>query len=261
MEKTLSADGTRIAYDRVGNGDPLILVPPAFGLRGIFAELAAELADSYTVISYDRRGRGDSTDAIEPTDVGSYSIDREIEDLAAVNAAAGGNAALLGYSSGGMLALAAAAAGGPISRIALYEPPYRRGGESRHDLVAKLAGLVAAGRGGDAVATFQTEGIGLPAEMVEQGRRSPMFAGLEAIAQTVVYDAALTVDPEPSAAVRALQQPVAAIAGAETWPQLADGARLAAELIDNARFIEVPGGADHALPPVATAAALRDFLG
>ncbi len=261
METTLSADGTEIAYDRTGSGDPVILVPPAFGLRGIFTELAAELADSYAVISYDRRGRGDSTDAIAPTDVGSYSIDREVEDLAAVNDAAGGDAALVGYSSGGMLALATAAAGVPIGRIALYEPPFRRGGAAHPELVARLIELVTAGRAGDAVATFQLEGIGLPPEVVEQIRRSPAWAALEAIGQTVVYDATLTSDPEPSAAARALQQPIAVLAGAQTWPHLVDGCRLAAELIPTARFFEVPGGANHAISPAATAAVLREFLG
>ncbi|HEY9292187.1 MAG TPA: alpha/beta fold hydrolase [Microlunatus sp.] len=262
MDKTTSADGTVIAYQANGAGAPLVCVSPAFGLRGAFDQLADELAADYTVVSYDRRGRGDSTDAIAPADVASYRIEREIEDLAAVIAAVGGPTSVLGYSSGCQLSLAAAAAGLPIDRIALYEPPYRRGEQvARTNLVDKLARLVAAGRPGDAVATFQTEGIGMPAEMVAGFRQSPMFAALEAIGQTVVYDATLTADPAPSAAARTLDQPVLAIAGAETWPNLLDGARYAAESVRNGSFVEVPGGANHDLGAAETGAVLRPFLG
>ncbi|QDP98155.1 alpha/beta fold hydrolase [Microlunatus elymi] len=261
MEKTTSADGTVIAYEGSGSGAALVCVSPAFGLRGVFDDLAAEFAAEHTVVRYDRRGRGDSTDAIAPADVASYRIEREVEDLAAVIAAVGGPVAVLGYSSGCHLALAAAAAGLPVDRIALYEPPFRRGDTViKSELVDKLAGLVAAGRLGDAVATFQIEGVGAPAEMVNDMRRTPMFAALEAVGQTVVYDATLTADPAPSQAVRSLSQPVLAIAGADTWPMLIDGARYVAESVPHGEFIEVPGGANHAMGAVETAAALRPFL-
>ena len=262
MKKTTSADGTVIAYEATGAGAPLVCVSPAFGLRGVYDELARELGTDYTVVRYDRRGRGDSTDAIGPAEVASYRIEREVEDLAAVITATGGRAALLGYSSGGHLALAAAAAGLPIDKIAVYEPPFRRGETTaKTELVDKLAELVAAGRPGDAVASFQIEGVGMPAEMVEGMRQSPMFAALEAIGQTVVYDATLTADPAPSEAVRGLDRPILALAGAETWPMLIDGARYLAESVRNGEFVEVPGGANHNMGAKATGAALRSFLG
>ena len=64
MYTTTSRDGTTIAYDREGDGDPLVLVPGAFSYRRYPGQvkLARLLAARFTVYSYDRRGRGDSGD-------------------------------------------------------------------------------------------------------------------------------------------------------------------------------------------------------
>ena len=111
METVTSRDGSTIAYDRHGSGPVVILVGGALGFRRFkkMEELAALLAEHCTVINYDRRGRGDSTEA------GPFSVEREIEDLAALIEANGGSASLWGWSSGGALALRAAAAGIGVS--------------------------------------------------------------------------------------------------------------------------------------------------
>jgi pimeloyl-ACP methyl ester carboxylesterase len=118
MYTTTSADGTAIAYDRDGSGPPIIMVVGAFNTRATTAPLAAALADTFTVLNYDRRGRGDSGDTLP------YSVQREIEDIDALIAEAGGSAALFGYSSGATLALRAAADGLAITKLALYDPPF-----------------------------------------------------------------------------------------------------------------------------------------
>ena len=118
FETTKSADGTRIAFERSGRGDPLIVLGGAFNTRQSSAALVPLLDHNFTVFCVDRRGRGDST-AIEP-----YAVEREVEDLAAVIHAAGGSALVYGHSSGAVLALEGAAAGLRIERLAAYEPPY-----------------------------------------------------------------------------------------------------------------------------------------
>ena len=121
MEKVHSSDGTAIAFDRSGDGPPVILVPGLFQHRVIdpgTAELAALLAPRFTVFHYDRRGRGDSGDTAP------YAVERELEDLGALIDAAGGAVALYGMSSGGALALEAAARGLAVTRLAVYEPPF-----------------------------------------------------------------------------------------------------------------------------------------
>src|SRR4029077_16170425 len=125
--------------------------------------LARALAERLTVLNYDRRGRGDSGDTAP------YAVEREIDAPWAVRGARGGSAAVFGHSSGATLALKAAAAGLPISKLVLYEPPFRT--DASHpglpaDFPAKLAGLVSAGRRGDAVELYQTQAVGIPEEVV-----------------------------------------------------------------------------------------------
>jgi pimeloyl-ACP methyl ester carboxylesterase len=120
METVTSKDGSRIAYDRLGSGPVVILVGGALGYRRFkkMEELAGLLAERCTVINYDRRGRGDSTD-VKP-----FAVEREIEDIAALIEAVGGSASLWGWSSGGALALRAAGAGIGVERVSVYEVPF-----------------------------------------------------------------------------------------------------------------------------------------
>src|SRR3712207_6709366 len=108
METVTSADGTVIAFDQTGAGPPLVLVSGAACDRAVDRPLAEGLAAHFTVLNYDRRGRGDSTDTPP------YTVDREIEDIEILLAAAGGSAVLVGLSSGAALAALAAAAGLPV---------------------------------------------------------------------------------------------------------------------------------------------------
>ncbi|NRQ36747.1 alpha/beta hydrolase, partial [Nonomuraea sp. NN258] len=120
MNKVTSEDGTVIAYDRVGQGPAVILVDGALSHRasGINTALAAALSGHFTVYTYDRRGRGESGDTTP------HAPEREIEDLAALIAEAGGSAHVYGISSGAALALAAAESGLPITKLAVFEPPF-----------------------------------------------------------------------------------------------------------------------------------------
>ncbi|GHF19871.1 alpha/beta hydrolase [Amycolatopsis deserti] len=264
MRTVTSADGTTIAYERDGSGPLVVFLGGAFNDRTACAPVAEALRDRYTVVCVDRRGRGDSGDAIPPHEAGAYQVQREVADLDAVIAAEGGPAAVFGFSSGGILALHAAVAGSAVTRLALYEPPFALGGlaGSAKDLPGKLAALVAEGRRGDAVATMQIEGIGLPPESVEQIRRSPMWPGLEAVAQSLVYDAKLTAAPNlPTDAMRALDREVLVLSGSETWPGLRSAAQALPAQLARARYAEVPGGAGHGIPAEATAKVLDEFFG
>src|SRR6266567_4887066 len=124
VSQVRSRDGTTIAYDRLGGqGPPVILVDGAFCSRsfGPMPKLAPHLARDFTVLMYDRRGRGDSGDTAP------YAVEREVEDLDALIRQAGGSACLFAMSSGAVLALHAAANGLSIRKLALYEPPFMVG--------------------------------------------------------------------------------------------------------------------------------------
>jgi pimeloyl-ACP methyl ester carboxylesterase len=119
LNKVTSKDGTTIAFDRLGDGPPVILVSGGSVDRQSNAGVAAILASDFTVFNYDRRGRGPSGDT-QP-----YAVEREVEDIDAVVTASGGSAHLYGTSSGAALALIAAAQlPGKITKLALWEPPY-----------------------------------------------------------------------------------------------------------------------------------------
>jgi pimeloyl-ACP methyl ester carboxylesterase len=257
MNTVTSADATTIAFDHLGAGAPIILAAGAFNDRSTTAPLARALAQRFTAVNFDRRGRGDSADAPE------YAVEREIEDLAALIAEVGGVAAVFGYSSGANLVLKAAAAGLAITRLALYEPAFVVD-DSRprppDDMAHQLAELIAAGRRGDAVELFQTEVVGMPPEVVAQMRDAPFRPGLEAIAHTLVYDATIVGDLTlPTELVAAITAPALVIDGDQSPPVMRAAAQAVAETLPNGRSHSL-AGQDHTIDPQATAPVVADFL-
>jgi pimeloyl-ACP methyl ester carboxylesterase len=144
-------------------GSPLILVGGGLSDRSASAPLAALLASHFTVFAYDRRGRGDSGDRAP------YAVEREVEDIQALIAEAGGSAFVFGHSSGAVLALETGARGLAITKLALYEPPFMID-KSRpplpKDYRERLRDLLSWGRRGEAVEYFMTIAVGVPTEAV-----------------------------------------------------------------------------------------------
>jgi pimeloyl-ACP methyl ester carboxylesterase len=257
MNTVTSADGTSIAYEELGGGPPLIIVTAAFNTRASTEPLAAALQDRFTVLNYDRRGRGGSGDTPP------YAVDREIDDIAALIDSAGGAAALFGHSSGATLALWAAARGLPITKLALYEPPFLVD-QSRPplavDLPDRLAALVAAGRRGDAVELYQTEAVGIPENVVVQLRHAPFRPALEAIAHTLVYDATIVGDCSlPVAMISSITTQSIVFDGELSPPMLRNAARVLAETLPHGRRCTL-AGRTHELSPEAIAPPLAAFL-
>ncbi|WP_372670441.1 alpha/beta fold hydrolase [Amycolatopsis kentuckyensis] len=234
-----SADGTAIFFERRGSGAPVILVGGAFNDRTTVAGLAEVLAEDFTTIAYDRRGRGDSGDAAE------YAIEREIEDLAALIADVGGTASVFGHSSGAILALEAAAAGVGIDKLVAYEPPYATSEHPRGDVLDEVRGQLAAGDRDAAVATF-LQVAGTPAEMVEGMKQAPVWGWFTALAHTLPYD--LTICG-PGARVRSenlakISIPTLVIGGGASPEELQAGAQAAAAAVPGAKY-ETLAGQDH----------------
>jgi pimeloyl-ACP methyl ester carboxylesterase len=256
VETTTSADGTTLAYDRCGQGPALVFVPGVFNLRDTCAPIATQLADDFTCFTYDRRARGDSSNTPP------YAVEREVEDLQAVIDVAGGRAAVFGYSSGATLALRAAADGLPIDRLFLYEPPFRFEDQppaEAADLPQRLQRMVDEGRTADVVTTFQSEGIGLPPDVVAGIRQAPFFPQLQALAQSVVHDATITATMAvPTAAMAAVQVPTVVLRGGRTWPQLAVATERLATMLPNARLQVLSDAVAHGLEPRSTAVAIRE---
>ena len=256
MSKVISADGTPISYQRRGAGPPVILIGGALNDQMSSAPLAAALAPRLTAIGYDRRGRGASGDTPP------YAVEREIEDLAALIAEAGGQAGVCGFSSGSVLALEAVAAGLPIGRLGLFEPPFRLpdGPQLPPDYQEQVRRLVTGGRLGEAVEYFMTSAVGLSAEAVTQMRRSPAWPGLERLAPTIMYDGWLLLDPAlPLARLAAITVPALVLDSTASAPWLRDSARATAAALPRASHRSL-AGTFHQIPPEVLAPVLADFF-
>ncbi len=260
----VSGDGTVIGYTRAGSGEAVILVDGALNDRGFPGpnqKLAPVLASSFTVFTYDRRGRGQSTDTAP------YAVEREVDDLGAVIEAAGGGASVYGISSGGALALEAANRLSSITRVALYELPFVTD-DSRppvpDDFVRKLEELVAKGQRADAVRYFLTAGVALPRIFVALMRLMPAWSKLKALAHTLPYDAQLIGDagrgsPLPRERWSNVSVPTLVMAGGKSPGWMRTAMRSLAEVLPTAEHRTLQGQT-HIVKPKALAPALSDFF-
>jgi pimeloyl-ACP methyl ester carboxylesterase len=259
MPVVTSADGTVIAYEHTGSGPALVLVDGALCYRGAgpMDPLAAALRDRFTVYTYDRRGRGESSDTAP------YAVAREVEDLRALIARAGGEAYVYAISSGAALALATAAAGSGITGLALYEPPFMaetEDGTRMREYTEGLNKLLDAGRAGDAVALFMTY-VGMREGAVAGMRAQPGWAALEAIAPTLAYDDRVLGDSRvPRALAATIAVPALVLAGGASPQGLQRAAKATADAIPTAGHRTLDGQT-HNVSADAVAPVLAEFFG
>jgi pimeloyl-ACP methyl ester carboxylesterase len=253
-----SIDGTRIAFDRLGQGPLVVVVSGIFCDRQTTRALAERLSQQFCVINYDRRGRGDSGDTAP------YAVQREVEDLCALIAEAGGTASVYGHSSGAGLALNAAARGLPITRLVLHEPPYGRDDEeskrSARELAESVRAAIAEDRRGDAIKLFLTA-LGMPPEMVEAMSGDPK---MHAVAPTMPYDFEIMGDISrggtiPEDLVRAISIPTLVIAGGASPEFFRTTAARIAEVLPSGTHT-VLEGQDHGAPAGVVAPVVAEFF-
>lgn len=266
MSNVTSADGTRIAYTRTGSGPAVVLVDGALSHRAqsINTGLATALAAHFTVYTYDRRGRGESGDTLPSM---PFAPEREVEDLAALVAEAGGPVRLYGTSSGAALALAAADSGVPVERLALYEPPFIVDATRPpipDDYLRTLDDLVAADRRADAVRYFMRRGVGLPGFVVAMMRFMPAWSTLKALAHTLPYDAAFVAPyehgaPYPATDWASVKVPTLVMDGGKSQVWIRNAARALAEHLPEATYRTLEGQT-HIVKPEALAPVLEGFF-
>jgi len=257
MKTVTSKDGTRLAYDQMGEGMPIVLVCGGSVDRMSNAPLAEFLAANFTVYNYDRRGRGDSADSAP------YAVEREVEDIAAVIQEVGGSAYLYGTSSGAALALEAAASQLPITKLALWEPPFMSPDNIPHppaDTAKIFSDLVAEGKRGEAVEFFMGKVVGLPPEFVGFARSQPWWPAQEAIAHTLAYDATVMGDYSiPEARAASVTIPTLVMAGGASWAWMQNTAQTLAQIIPNGQYRSLPGQ-EHNVDPTVIGPALKEFF-
>jgi pimeloyl-ACP methyl ester carboxylesterase len=256
METVKSADGTVIAYERAGDGRVLIVSVGAFCTRRTF-EVPEVLGQRFTVVTYDRRGRGDSGDTVP------FAAEREYEDLAAVAAATGAEPPFVfGHSSGAAIALRAAAAGMPVAGIVAYEAPFQNEDTPRPsaDPAEHIRELVSSGRRREAVTFWMSQVVRLPQEIVGQLDRAPWAAALEPLTPTLPYDIAVTAGGVPASELAKITVPVLVLGGKNSPPWFQRSVAEQAAAIPGAQLTMLDGY-DHNAPPEVITPILTDFFG
>jgi pimeloyl-ACP methyl ester carboxylesterase len=259
-----SADGTTITYDVTGQGGPaLVLVPAVLSTRAwdpLYTGLLDLLSDQFTVIHYDRRGRGESGNTAP------YSVEKEIQDIAAVIKDNGGQAYAYGISSGAALTLRAAQQLPEITKAVLYDPPFIVD-DSRpplpDDYVEQLDRAVAEGRRGDAVEILMTKAIGIPSEYLAAMKADPSWGAMEAVADTISHDGRImgsTMSGRPLPAEwKGITTPTLVLNGGNSEPFMHTSGRALAELLPHGEHRVVPDQS-HEVAPAAVAPVLRAYL-
>jgi len=256
-----STDGTRIAYDREGQGPPVLLVDGALCYRGMgpMRPIAAALRSRFTVYTYDRRGRGESGD--HPR----WAVEREIEDIEALTREAGG-ASLFGVSSGAALALEAANRGVAVERLALYEAPFIVD-DTRPPLpdgfVEGVRARLAAGRRGDAVRQFMKL-VGVPSFFVALMRFMPSWSRLEAVAHTLPYDLSVVAEHQTGRPLSpdrwaAVGVPTLVMDGGKSPAWMRNAMRQLADVVPGAGYRTLRGQT-HMVSAKVLAPVLADFF-
>lgn len=183
-----SQDNTPIAYETAGSGPLLIIVTGALNTHnfGVPGEMAPFLQEHFTVLTYDRRGRGQSGDTPP------YSVEKEIDDLAALIDEQDGQAFLYGHSAGAALALFTAGEfPGKVLKVAAYEPPLGGNWLERimtNVLIRKIGKQVARGENLAVVKRFMRF-VGMDEQLIRDTLASEHGQTIIGMAGTIAYEA------------------------------------------------------------------------
>ena len=260
MSTVKSKDGTVIAYEKAGSGPALVLVDGALCYRefGPARDVSKALEDEYTVYIYDRRGRGESGDTLP------YAAEREIEDLAAVIAATGGDAYVMGQSSGAGLALLAAASGVTMKKLASYEAPFiglKSVKGQKPDHIAILQRYIAEGDREKAVSHFMVKMVGGPWFLPLMMRAMPkIWKQLQAVAHTLPYDATVMgSDFEVPASLKKITVPTLVMGGSKYAPNMKAAVENVAAAVPDSTLVILPGQT-HQVSPAVLVPELKRFF-
>jgi pimeloyl-ACP methyl ester carboxylesterase len=257
-EKVTSKDGTTITYEKVGHGDVVILVLGALNSRKSGSRLAKLLASRFTVVSYDRRGRGDSTDT-DP-----YSPLREFEDIKALIDEVEGPVCLYGHSSGAAIALQAGSKlYKQVRKLAIYEAPYSLDDEeckSAKKYYDQLKKLLREGRKGDAVTLF-IRSVGVSEKQIQAIKRMPMWRGLEEMATTLAYDSEIMGEGHalPVPLLKRIKIPTLVMHGGAGTIPMREAAKAITKYIPYVQ-LRTLAGQTHGVSPKALAPVLIEFF-
>lgn len=260
MEKLTSTDGTKIAFTRNGQGLTLVIITGALNYHnfGVPSDLIPLLQDDFTVIAYDRRGRGDSTDT------SPWSLAREIEDIDALLAHSAGPAFLYGHSSGAALALhATVALQDKVQAVAAFEPPLVSSRKERLGtrlLAYAIRLMVKCGKKREVVLRFMRF-VGMSESLIVDTMASEHGPKIEAMAGTIAYEARIQLASNDFLKHKAqsIHCPCLMLAGDASFPGTPATMQVFTKAIPGAKSCLL-SGQTHSVEASVLAPILREFF-
>ncbi|MGA2651275.1 MAG: alpha/beta hydrolase [Terracidiphilus sp.] len=237
MGTITSADGTKIAFWREGAGPPMLLVHGGICDHFAWYFVVPQLAQYFTVYTFDRRGRGGSGDSLP------YSVKREVEDVVAMLHAIGEPVHLVGHSAGGILALKAAMRAENLMSLMLYEPAFVIEGARERpapEVLNTIRCLLDAGDYDEVIRVAMRESVGMSEAEIAEMEASPGWEHLCGVAEAVPHDWMLWEERLEMENVRAVRAPVLVLTGSESPAWLREGADAVLAAIPEARRAEMP---------------------
>lgn len=236
--EVMSADGTLIHADRVGEGPALVAVHGATADRSRWAGMIPLLSEQRTLYLMDRRGRGDSGDGER------YHLDREVEDVVALVESVGEPVILFGHSFGGLCAAEAVLRTDAVSALLLYEPALPIPGQpvAPPGLLDRMRERLAAGDRDGLLSMFMREAVHIDDATIDSLRPTPLWAARIRAAHTIAreIDAVGSYQFEPERFAE-LPMPVRLLLGGESPPGLRAASEAMHAAVPHSDLVMLPG--------------------
>lgn len=236
-------------YRVVGFGPPVVLVHGVAADGATFRLLEQQLADRFTVVTVERRGRCGSRDP-DP-----YSLEGEFEDLAAVVDTLREPAVVFGHSFGANVALGASQRSSKFAKLVLFEPG--RKGDVSPALMHELESLLERDDRLGAMRLTLREFTRFPDEWLDDLLETPPWQERLAYAYTLARELR-AYDEYDYGDLSRFTVPTLLMVGGESPPnELAFARELASEL-PSARVSVIPGEG-HVAPVTAPQLVAREI--
>ncbi len=272
--EVVSADGTVLGYRRIGDGPALLVLHGAMQSGLSQRDLALALADRFSVVLPDRRGRG-ASGPFGP----DWSLAREVEDVAALLAGTGARLAV-GISSGSIILLEAALTE-TLDKLVLFEPPLLIDGSASLDWIPAVEAALARDEIPAAlVSGMRGAGMGpalirkLPRALLQRGAAAMMdrtdgdVLSMRALAPTLPYDGRLVeATADTVERYRAVTVPTLLIGASKSPKYLHTALSSVERVLPDVRRVDLTG-ADHGVTentdrrgqPARVAEEIKKFL-
>jgi pimeloyl-ACP methyl ester carboxylesterase len=260
---TFSVDGCEISYDVAGRGSPIVLVHGLGGSKTIWRRLRDELADRFTVVTYDLRGSGETTESPPGREL---SLTVWSDDLRALLTGLGlGPVALVGHSLGASISIKYTLRWpGDVSALVLMgaDPDLSRLAPRMQrtvDLIGEVGLPEWVDRYWSTNTPFSATSLDRTPEILAEYRAMVLANDPENYTRTC---RAIMSTEDLTGELPIVTQPALVISGSADDRTLPEAGRELSEKLGDGRFIELPD-VGHTMPleaPAEVASAVKAFL-